>query len=119
MHPNIAQGFNSAAESTSAAVEAMVQEFRKCNENLEEVNWCAAFKAYEQNRKPRADIVQRFANMMGCYQATGQTDIPREVMNSIMDWIIGGDPDKHPANEALDIILAFDPLSQKGVSRIT
>lgn len=97
----------------------MVQEFQRCEAKQEDVKWSAAFKAYEQSRKPKADIVQRWANMMGCYQATGQTVVSREVMNTVIDWIVGDDPEKYPSKETLDVIFAFDPLSQKGVSKIT
>lgn len=119
MHPNIGQGFNSAAESSSALLEAMVQAYQRCDAKLDDVNWCAALKAFEDHRKPRADVVQRYANMMGCNQATGVTVLPKDAMNEILDWIVGGDADNFPPQETLDVIFAFDPLKQKGVSRVT
>jgi hypothetical protein len=62
--------------------------------------------------------VQRFANMMGCFQATGFTPLSRDAQLRILDWIVTEDPTYHPTPERLDVIFAFDPLSQPGISQI-
>ncbi|CAB9530157.1 Zeaxanthin epoxidase, chloroplastic [Seminavis robusta] len=118
MHPNIAQGANSSFESAAAAVTAMAEEYQKSGNNLQEVDWPAALRTYQERRKPKADKVQRWANMMGCSQATGLVDVPKEEMAKMMDWILGGDPENHPSQETMDIIFAFDPSSHPGVSEI-
>ena len=118
MHPNIAQGANSSFESAATAVQAMREEFEKCNGNLDQVDWRKALQHYQERRMPKVSIVQRFSNIMGCFQATGQSAIPKEDIPAINDWIMGEDPQNYPSQETLDIIFAFDPRSQPGVAEI-
>lgn len=112
MHPNIGQGANSAFESASALLDAV--DVESSNGDLR-----PALAAYEEHRKPRADLVQRFANMMGCVQATGASLLSREDVVQVMDWIISnGGSEKYPSRAAVDLINSFDPLSHPGVSMI-
>jgi 2-polyprenyl-6-methoxyphenol hydroxylase-like FAD-dependent oxidoreductase len=121
MHPNIAQGANSSFESAAAVVRKLSELFQICTVEQGElpgVDWREALRSYEQSRKPKADIVQRFANMMGCFQATGYTPLSRETQARVLDWIVTENPTYYPTPETLDIIFDFDPLSQTGISRI-
>jgi salicylate hydroxylase len=121
MHPNIAQGANSSFESAAQVVRKLTELLQVCTleqEELPVVDWRQALRAYEQSRKPKVDIVQRFANMMGYFQATGFTPLSREVQERIIDWIVTEDPNYYPTAETLDVIFSFDLLSQMGISRI-
>jgi salicylate hydroxylase len=119
MHPNIAQGANSSFESAAAVVEKLTELLQVCTLEAEGlVDWRQALRSYEQSRKPKVDIVQRFANMMGCFQATGLTPLSHETQARILDWIVTEDPSYYPTKEILDKIIDFDPLSQTGISRI-
>lgn len=116
MHPNIAQGANSAFESAAAIVKVL------CHECVEVSTLPQAMKAYEEARKPRADLVQGFANALGVSQASGNNafhDCPA-ASAKMMDWIRSSrDPMKYPPpKEVTNILNQFDPLKEKGVSRL-
>lgn len=112
MHPNIAQGANSAFESAAALVQAMTAPFES-DDKLQ-----AALVSYERIRKSRATLVQQFANLMGCVQSTGATILPTEDLSQVLDWIISNDDDKYPSLATVNLIESFDPLSHPGVSAI-
>lgn len=118
MHPNISQGANSAFESAAVVVQTLAQEVGMDKKDSALVEWSKALQAYETQRKPKADFVQRFANMMGCYQASGETAIPKNVIPTVIDWITGEDPKNRPSQAILDTIFAFDPIAQTTVSKI-
>jgi 2-polyprenyl-6-methoxyphenol hydroxylase-like FAD-dependent oxidoreductase len=110
MHPNIAQGAaNSAFESAETVVETMAA-------HRNDGDWKAALVDYEKVRKPKADLVQRFANMMGILQATGKEFVSREASAEMVDWIVRNDPDQNPPAEVVEALETFDPLEQPGVS---
>jgi salicylate hydroxylase len=106
MHPNIGQGANSAFESAAAIVEQMSRHS----------DWRVALEEYEKTRKPRADIVQRFANMMGVSQATGKEFLTKEAFQDVLNWILSGDSDNLPSKEIVEMLEAFDPCTEEGVS---
>lgn len=120
MHPNISQGANSAFESAAAIAQSLASAVgRKVQATSNtSIKWTKALQEYEEQRKPKADLVQRFANMMGCFQTSGETVIPEDVITTVIDWITGEDPKNYPSQEILDMIFAFDPLSQPAVSTI-
>jgi len=70
---------------------------------------------YEAKRKPRADLVQAFANVCGVSQATG-----RELMSTAQGMGVGAciersDPNEEPPVAAAQIIRVFDPYEHPGV----
>jgi len=109
MHPNIAQGANSTFESAAAIVKALCEE---------KDSFISALNSYEKARKPRADLVQQFANALGVSQASGK--IVFHETAEMMDWIRSGqDPIKNPPpKDVTDILGHFDPLESNGVSRL-
>jgi len=101
MHPNIAQGANSAFESAAVLVKAVSESSG---------DYTSALASYEEARKPRAVLVQQFANMMGCVQATGASVMPPDDIAQVMDWIISNDPKKYPSATIVDSVDMFDLL---------
>jgi 2-polyprenyl-6-methoxyphenol hydroxylase-like FAD-dependent oxidoreductase len=82
-HPTIGQGAKSGFESAAAVVQAMM---------LHRDDYKAALVAYEQARKPRADLVQQYANLMGVVQATGKALLPKAAFGDMTRWIVENDP---------------------------
>jgi 2-polyprenyl-6-methoxyphenol hydroxylase-like FAD-dependent oxidoreductase len=101
-HPNIGQGANSAFESAAAVVQAMM---------LHRDEYKAALVAYEQARKPRADLVQQYANLWGVLQATGKALLSKAAIGDMARWIIENDP-----NIVVQLLNTFDPCNEPGVS---
>lgn len=79
-------------------------------------DWIVALEEYEKTRKPRADIVQRFANMMGVSQAIRKEFMTKGAFQELLDWILSGDSDNLPSEEIFEMLEAFDPCSKEGVS---
>lgn len=109
MHPNIGQGANTGFESARNLIQALAE----CQGDLK-----AGLANYERGHKPRADLIQSFANLMGCVQSRQKELLPKEVVLQMLDWINTEDNAKLPPEDALDVIRKFDPLSQRGVSLI-
>lgn len=120
MHPTCGQGANTAFCSVRVVVECMKEEWEKgIGDNNNIHNWQDALATYEKLRKPKADIVQQWSNLMGCNQSEGGIRLPnREVQAKILDWIIQGEPDDFPDLESLALLQSFDPCSIPGVSKI-
>jgi len=106
MHPNIGQGANTGFESA----RNLIQDLKACNRD-----WKSGLGAFERAHKPRADLIQAFANLMGCVQSQQKELLPKEVVNRMLDWINTNDPTKIPPEDELDIVRTFNPLSQEGV----
>jgi 2-polyprenyl-6-methoxyphenol hydroxylase-like FAD-dependent oxidoreductase len=109
MHPNIGQGANTAFGSAASLVKAIAE----CGGD-----WKGGLIVYENERKPRADLVQRFANLMGCSQSTGKDLLSREAVLQMLEWVVTNDPKNLPSEDALELLRQFDPCSQDGVSLI-
>ncbi|KAL7568139.1 hypothetical protein ACA910_019532 [Epithemia clementina (nom. ined.)] len=88
-----------------------------------------ALANYERTRKPRADIVQGFANLMGIRQATtgnsyhnGDDEIlPQSVIEDMLDWILQNDntkDDPPPPRAVLEALQSLDPFAYPGVSKL-
>jgi salicylate hydroxylase len=106
-HPNQGQGANSAFESAAAVVQAMM---------LHRDDYKAALVAYEQARKPRADLVQQFANLSGAMQATGKALLSKAALGDMNRWIVENDPNMDPPAEVVKVLSTFDPCDEPGVS---
>jgi 2-polyprenyl-6-methoxyphenol hydroxylase-like FAD-dependent oxidoreductase len=109
MHPNIGQGANSGFCSAAAVVQSIIR-------HKDDGDWKAALIEYQETRKARADVVQRFANAMGVLQATGKELLPRTLIDDTIHWIRKNDPDMDPPKEVVDILENFDPCNEPGVS---
>jgi len=137
MHPNIGQGANSAFESAAAVVHALTSAKKDVKENKNDnYNWRrSALQNFEATRKPRADIVQRFANLMGVVQATGieieDLSISKSQLMNIMEWIElsknptpNNDEETHEEDDPIleddlvDILMKSDPCDYPGVSKL-
>jgi len=116
MHPNIGQGGNSAFESSLVLVRALAEGKRQG------LSLKQSLKSYEKERKPRADLVQKFSNMMGCSQSTGEQLIEMDKRMAMLDWIAknptGCEGGEQPPAGIVKAVNSFDPLKQKGVSLI-
>jgi 2-polyprenyl-6-methoxyphenol hydroxylase-like FAD-dependent oxidoreductase len=115
MHPNIAQGANSAFESANCIVKAL----RETNGDVSSLK--SALASYEAARKPRADVVQRFAMLCGAMQSTGKHYIEdRSILGEMLEWIRNGsDPSTTPPPEgATKVLDSFDPCTEDGISRL-
>ena len=106
MHPNIGQGANQGFESAYAVVQMLDQHD----------DYKVALEEFQRIRKPRADLVQTFANAMGILQATGQEMLSQEAMQEMMHWILLNDPTLEPPADVVDLLGTFDPFEQPGVS---
>lgn len=109
MHPNIGHGANTGFLSAHYMIEALV----KCHGD-----WQSGLEAYEKSHKARADLIQSFANLMGCVQSQQKELLPKKVVSQMLDWINTNDVTKLPPEDELNAIKAFIPLSHKGVSLI-
>ena len=109
MHPNIGQGANTGFESAVVLIKSMVA----CNGN-----WASGLAAYEKDHKPRADIIQSFANVMGCVQSQQKELLSKDVISQMLEWINTNDEINLPDDDVLSSIKQFNPLSQDGVSLI-
>ena len=91
--PNIGQGANSAFESVAALLDTIRTELRnKVVENHDNgsngpLDWNRVWAAFEAARKPRADLAQRYANMMGILQAVGSVPLTMEQRSLVGTWI--------------------------------
>ena len=113
MHPNVGQGANSAFESAIAVVNALEAAHRGGSRD-----WRTALKAFEAARKPRADLVQSFANMSGVAQASGVELVSKASLAQMMHWICSSsDPatDAPPA-DIVKLLENFEPCDYAGVS---
>ena len=122
-HPNIGQGANSAFESVAALLDTIRTELRnKAVENHDNgsngpLDWNRVWAAFEAARKPRADLAQRYANMMGILQAVGSVPLTLEQRSIVRTWIrLPWTVDEKLPPEIIEILEAYDPLEQPGVS---
>jgi salicylate hydroxylase len=109
MHPFVGQGANSAFESVAILID--------CIMTAKNNDWKAALTQYEKVRKPRADLVQRFANAMGVSQASGsEGNMSSAAKCAMMDWIRRSDEkiENAPA-ELVEYLDKFDPCSCPGI----
>jgi len=81
-------------------------------------NWKEGLEAYEKAHKPRADLIQSFANLTGCCQSQQKDILPKEVVTQMLEWINTADESNLPPDHELNTIRSFDPLSEDGVSLI-
>jgi 2-polyprenyl-6-methoxyphenol hydroxylase-like FAD-dependent oxidoreductase len=110
VHPMAGQGANSAFESTSSLVEALVVCKR---------DWISGLESYEKQRKERADLVHKFCNILGCIQGNGvREEITEEHKNAMNEWILEGSPNDKPPKALKEAFEDFDVLIQPGVSRL-
>ena len=107
---SIGQGANTGFESSHELIKAMIE----CDGN-----WKSAFISYEKEHKARADLIQAFANLMGCSQLQQKDLLPNKAVSRMYKWINSKDPTDLPSDDILDIIKQFNPLSQRGVSSIS
>jgi salicylate hydroxylase len=118
MHPSIGQGANSAFESVAAVVQAMVKHQR--DGKIE--GFATAFADFEAVRKPRADIVHKYANAAGVRMMTSNnTQILSDTLQREMsDWLKNGDAnmESKPPAAAVEALESFDPCDSPGVSRL-
>lgn len=115
MHPNLGQGGSSAFESAVAVIEAL----KACNSD-----YVAGLKQFEAKRKGRADIVERYSNMLGCFPPSSDKEGPAfsEASKAAMkNWIIQSKPvkdlDLPPEEEK--ILREFEPRSLPYVTEIS
>ena len=80
------------------------------------VDWKVAFASYERARRPRAELVQRFANMMGVCQAVGLMPISWEQIEAMLHWIRKYDPTVDPPSDVVEAVEKFEPCDYPGVS---
>jgi len=118
MHPMIGQGANSAFESVAAVVQAMVKHQR--DGKIED--FARAFADFESVRKPRADLVQKYANAAGVRMMTSNnTQILSDTLQREMSaWGKNGDAnmENKPPAAAVEALESFDPCDSPGVSRL-
>jgi len=111
MHPYIGQGGNGAFESASAVIDAL----KDCK-----TDFIAGLKLFEATRKRRADLVQRYANLMGCAQSSGKFNLSPDSRTTIHDWIKRSKAAKYldlpPEEEKM--MQEFDPCSEPHVKLI-
>lgn len=128
-------GANSSFESAAAIVHALTNAKKGPKDSVDDdYNWRrTALENFESARKPRADIVQRFANLMGVNQATGITteelSISRSQIKNLMEWIAFS-KDPKPKNEAdgdddivldhdmVETLMKSDPCNYPGISKL-
>jgi len=141
MHPNIGQGANTGFESAAALVRSII-DHRRCFQDGS--NWpVEAFHTYVAKRKPRADLVQRYANYVGIQQAAGKLDggssdsgslISAKSRQAMLHWIrsgnrrdyrcddadedVGDDSVQQAPGDVVQAIEGFDPCKEPGVSRL-
>lgn len=111
MHPLIAQGGNRAFESAWAVIAAL----KDCNSD-----YVAGLKRFEAEHKGRADLVQRFANICGCFQSVGKFRLSPTSQATIVDWIKQLKPVKGldlPPDEER-VLREFEPCSEAHVAQI-
>ena len=118
MHPNIGRGANTGFESAAAIVQAMTTTLQQTRGGDEQdmVDWKVAFASYERARRPRAELVQRFANMMGVCQAVGLMPISWEQIEAMLHWIRKYDPTVDPPSDVVEAVEKFEPCDYPGVS---
>ena len=107
---HIGQGGNSAFESAAAVVDAIVE----CNGDFRR-----GLEQYEKKRKPRATLVQKYSNILGCTQTTGQQILERGTRTEISDWIMKALPIEaiKVSKKDFEAIDGFDPFTS-GVSKV-
>jgi 2-polyprenyl-6-methoxyphenol hydroxylase-like FAD-dependent oxidoreductase len=111
MHPYIGHGANTAFESAAAAIDCIVDAAK----DQQEVDWKAALETFERVRKPSADLVQQFANLMGVKQATGTALLSQAQVEGMGHWILRGERTLAPPADVVDVLKTFDPCDFPGV----
>lgn len=114
MHPNIGHGGNSAFESAAAVIDAIANA--SANNDKAEMDWRSALASFEDLRKPRADLVQRFSNMMGTKQTADLDIVSKEQTSAMLHWILAADPDMKFPTDVAQVLEAFDPCDSPGIS---
>lgn len=120
MHPAPGQGANQALGSAATLVECIQSSFRKYldeGKKVESLEWLVdGLKAYDADRRPRMDWLQRYVNMIGCRQSSG-AGFPLDTDSGALwaKWVLSEDH-VPPPNEGRDIVKSFDPLSIPEVS---
>lgn len=109
MHPNIGQGANQGFISA-----ALIVKMLRTNPGDHK----KALGEFERMRKPRAEIVQQFANAMGVLQATGQQVFSQQEMQDMMGWIIRNDDAESAPVSIVEFLKDYDPCNQPGVSKL-
>ena len=118
MHPSIGQGANSALGSAACLVNSLASSYATTN-----LDWLRdGVRQYETSRRCRVDWIHRFANMMGCGQASGSQrlqEIDRSTRTAWSEWVQeSGNDDNPPPEEGRDLVETFDPLSCSEVSEL-
>jgi len=115
MHPTIGQGGSSAFESAAAVIDAL----KRCNSN-----YVAGLKQFEAKRKGRADLVERYANMIGCFPAISDMEglaFSAASKAAMQNWINRSKPvkdlDLPPEEEKF--LREFEPRSLPHVTEIS
>jgi len=109
MHPTLAQGANQGFISAAAIVD-MLDKYRG--------DYRAALANFERYRKPRADLVQAFASVMGILQATGQQLLSPDEMSDMMGWVLRNEDTESAPASVVDFLRKFDPCDHTGVSKL-
>ncbi len=106
---SISQGANTGFEGARILTKAL----KDCKGE-----WTKGLQAYEKAHKPRADLIQSFANLTGCGQSQQKDILPKEVLTQMLEWINTADESNLPSDDVLNTIRSFDPLAEEGVSLI-
>jgi len=125
MHPTIGQGSNQALGSAVALVNCITSSFESSkkighsNEDTGQLPWLVgALRNFDESRRPRANLILKYANMQGCQQASGKKLLDRETMLLWSQWIANTDDDFPPPESGRNIVETFNPLDNPEVSPV-
>lgn len=129
MHPCIGQGANQALGSAVALIDSINSSFQRAKiskkRNEEDgkgddfqMPWLMeGLKNYDEARRPKANLVLQFSNMLGCMQASGGK-LDQEVVLLLRQWCHNTDDKVPPPESGRTIVENFDPLAYPEVSPV-
>jgi salicylate hydroxylase len=118
MHPNIGQGANQGFVSAASVVDMIDKVDKSYRKGDGDNDYRTALANFERHRKPRADLVQTYANAMGVLQATGQQVLPQEEMRAMSDWILRNEEGESAPVAVVEFLKTFEPCDHAGVSKL-
>jgi 2-polyprenyl-6-methoxyphenol hydroxylase-like FAD-dependent oxidoreductase len=118
MHPNIGQGANQGFVSAAAVVDMIDMVDKSYRKGDGDNDYRTALANFERHRKPRADLVQTYANAVGVLQATGQQVFSQEERSAMMDWILRNEEAESAPVAVVEFLETFDPCDHAGVSKL-
>ena len=130
MHPTLGMGANQAIGSAASLVESITSAYRKQHyvddkekkKNDDDDNsmvWLMrGLENYDDNRRPEMDLILRYANMIGCDQASSSkaSKLDPTIHALWNKWMHNTNRNEPPPTDGQDTIRMFDPLSLPEVS---